>query len=151
MQRVTAQLCHVLAWLHARDVVHNDIKPSNILYAHLGDDPLVKLSDFGLARRISCHPVGRPKQGTPEFMAPELWVGKPVPPANDVWALGITLVELCTGEPFTPNPTDLDLAQQLQQLLGDDVLLCDLLCGMLQHNPAKRITANGALRHQFFQ
>ena len=106
------QLARALAHLHARDVVHRDVKPANILF--YGPHHL-KLCDFGFARYCAsdasseasrCHTIC----GTPIHMAPELtlnstasskgYTGRPV----DVWALGTVLFEMIHNEPaFTAS------------------------------------------------
>ena len=93
-----------LAEAHAIGIVHRDIKPSNlILQRAAGQYESLRLLDFGIALMDE----GKGQRltqtgeifGTPEFMAPEQAVGKPVGPAADVWALGAVLYELLTGEP----------------------------------------------------
>lgn len=106
-----------LRYAHAKHVIHRDIKPSNILVL-AGDPSLdtsdgvplsVKVLDFGLARVLegrSGLPDDEGEQqghilGTPQFMAPEQGLGKPVDARADTYSLGITLYELLTGElPF---------------------------------------------------
>jgi serine/threonine protein kinase len=145
LQSVMRQLCSALAYLHDdAGVVHNDIKPSNILFARLGRAPLVKLGDFGLAQHIKQTSA----RGTVGFMAPDVKRGRRPTPASDVWSLGVTLVELCTGTPFDPS-SGFSISTSLRQLFCDDVLLCDLVDRMLELNPHKRITAAQALRHPF--
>ncbi|MDQ6994721.1 MAG: protein kinase [Mariprofundaceae bacterium] len=87
---------------HRQDVIHRDIKPSNIF---LCNDGTIKIMDFGLAKgsqhddditKTGLNPVG-----SYYYMAPEQIIGQPVDARTDLYALGITLFELATGElPF---------------------------------------------------
>ncbi|MFC6014606.1 serine/threonine-protein kinase [Plantactinospora solaniradicis] len=92
---VAAQLAGALAYLHRRGIMHGDVKPGNILVP--ADGGLVRLVDFGAARRIGADPGWPTTQATPEYVAPEVIVGGPVTPASDVYALGIVLFELVSG------------------------------------------------------
>jgi len=92
---------------HASDVVHSDLKPSNIILDRRGDDgePHVLITDFGLA--VSCCAVpgcvcsSAHLFGTPAYMAPEQVKGDPISRATDVFALGVMLFEMVTGQlPF---------------------------------------------------
>ena len=99
--RMVLQVGYALSHAHARDIVHGGLKPENILFDGTGN---VKLADFGIARvtersedpNTSAPPVyvGR---GHPSYMAPEqLHKGK-VLPQGDIYALGILLYEMLTG------------------------------------------------------
>jgi serine/threonine-protein kinase len=97
-----ATVARAVQHAHDQEVVHCDLKPSNILLDAAGE-PLI--SDFGLARLpTSDQGADGPGEivGTPAYMAPEqLALGQPVGPATDVWALGVILYELATGRrPF---------------------------------------------------
>ncbi len=84
-----------LAAAHRQGMVHRDFKPSNILVAQRR---LAKLADFGLAKRLGDRSGGL--AGTPAFMAPELFRGEAPTPRSDIYAVGISLVELLAGEPL---------------------------------------------------
>ena len=94
-----------LAYLHDNDVIHRDIKPENILQDERGD---YVISDFGLSTKMrSTLRQASTRQndgfsGTIAYMAPELFTSKPTAvKATDVWALGVTIYEMATGElPF---------------------------------------------------
>ncbi|WVZ69153.1 hypothetical protein U9M48_017988 [Paspalum notatum var. saurae] len=90
-----ADVLRGLAYLHARAVVHGDVKPANVV---IGADGRAKLADFGCARAIGASAAAtRPIGGTPAFMAPEVARGQEQGPPADVWALGCTVLELATG------------------------------------------------------
>ncbi|MCY1074795.1 nSTAND1 domain-containing NTPase [Archangium lansingense] len=95
-----AGLARGLAAAHRQEVLHRDIKPSN---ARLTEDGEVKLLDFGLAERVepgAASPSSSTRfiVGTRPFMAPELLEGIPASPQSDLYALGVVLHELWTGE-----------------------------------------------------
>lgn len=97
-----AAACDALAYAHRAGVVHRDIKPDNIMVTKGG---AVKITDFGLARLTEgASRVTRTGQvlGTPAYMAPEQIQGKVVDARTDIYALGVVLYELLTGElPFS--------------------------------------------------
>lgn len=91
-------LCDALHFVHDKGIVHHDIKPANILFLH---DGAIKLGDFGVANR---------NMGTRIYMAPEMLLGESVSktdPRVDVYALGLTLLEMLTAEhPFDSMSPD---------------------------------------------
>ncbi|MBS3813365.1 protein kinase [Candidatus Bipolaricaulota bacterium] len=103
VKRYLKQICKALYYAHEeKEVVHSDIKPSNIL---IGYDDRVVITDFGLARNLS-NTISMKSDDrqvmdgyTPTYSPPEQHVGEELSPASDVYALGITVYEMIVGEP----------------------------------------------------
>ena len=112
------QICDALDTMHKHGVVHRDLKPENVMVdAH----DRIKLIDFGIAlkqdaRRLT-HVEVTPMLGTPDYIAPEQVKGQRGDQRSDIYALGVMLYEMLTGEPpFSgPNP----LAVMNERLLHD--------------------------------
>lgn len=79
-------------------IVHRDLKPENILLSTEGDDAIVKISDFGLAKVVS-NEVMVTACGTLSYMAPEVLVGTGYNNEVDFWSIGIILYVLLCGYP----------------------------------------------------
>ena len=96
--QTAAQVCEALAHAHAAGVVHRDIKPANILIEQGGR---VQVTDFGIAAMADAAGVTVTGEviGTARYCAPEQVAGDPVGPAADLYALGLVLYEMLTGQP----------------------------------------------------
>jgi len=93
------QVCSALDHAHQNKIVHRDIKPANIMILQSG---LVKVTDFGIAKMMALGmtQVGQ-VLGTPNYMSPEQVKGRQIDGRSDIFALGVILYELVTGEkPF---------------------------------------------------
>jgi serine/threonine-protein kinase len=102
--REFAAIAEATAYLHGQEIVHRDIKPGNVLVMQDGS---LKLSDFGLVKDLDPSEATLQRgtltslgavMGTPPYMAPEQEQGREVDQRADVYALGIVLAELATGE-----------------------------------------------------
>lgn len=113
-------ICEGLRLIHAQGVIHRDLKSSNIMLGTQNGEARTVLMDFGLARDLSTDSASAatatsPRHGlsaqgaimgTPEYMAPEQFEGKPVSQATDIYAFGIVLYEMLTAlHPYAaPTP-----------------------------------------------
>lgn len=93
---IARQLCAGLEAAHARNVLHRDLKPANIMLDGRGQ---VIITDFGLAGLLHEIKVTEIRAGTPAYMAPEQLAGREVTVRSDIYALGLVLYELFTGQP----------------------------------------------------
>lgn len=109
--RLLRETADAIRYLHSQNVVHGDIKGTNIL---VSDDAHVLLCDFGLAKTIGSNTSGSVKgAGSLRWMSPELWDNEPRTFASDVYAFGMTIAEVLAGkEPFAhlSNPVALVVA-----------------------------------------
>ncbi|KDO35778.1 CAMKK protein kinase [Saprolegnia parasitica CBS 223.65] len=150
-----------LEYLHTNDICHRDLKPENIL---VGNQGTVKIADFGVAHFFDdTAPAAQPvahgyltnSAGTYAYMAPESMASEPYSAfVADIWALGITLYAMLFGTLpyFSTEVTELfDMIQNNPIALPTAVQahpeLSSLLLGLLEKNPAKRLTIQEMKRH----
>lgn len=98
---IGAQILRSLAEAHSANLVHRDLKPHNIfLHEVEGDDPVVKVLDFGIAKRLGSNLTGTGKAfGTPTYMSPEQAQNKGLDRRSDLYSLGCVLYQLAAGRP----------------------------------------------------
>lgn len=111
--RIARQVALGLEAAHARDVVHRDLKPANVLLDGTGN---AYITDFGVARSIAGSSRGATAGivGTPDYLSPEQARGDPVGPRSDLYALGLILHEMLTGQRAFASATAAEaLAQRL--------------------------------------
>ena len=151
---IVRQAADALVAAHGQGIVHSDIKPANIMLDSSGQ---VKVTDFGVARMRS-QQTGRSNgiAGTLLYMSPELMEGYPPDAASDVFALGVTLYELCCGKPPYASMTKPD-ANMLRRWLSHEPLpskrvahvdgrLDGIVATSMRTDPAKRFTTALSLR-----
>jgi eukaryotic-like serine/threonine-protein kinase len=104
MAHILKRVSEALDAAHARNIIHRDVKPSNILFDSTGE---AFLSDFGIAKsKPITDDDGEWLVGTPAYMSPEQVKGDTVDGRSDVYALGVVLYRLLTGQlPFSSDST----------------------------------------------
>lgn len=111
---IARQIALGLQAAHARGVVHRDLKPANVL---LDADDNAWINDFGVARSMASSGLTRHTGaivGTPDYLSPEQARGEPVDPRSDLYALGLILHEMLTGQlPFANGTLAEVLAQRM--------------------------------------
>jgi hypothetical protein len=120
--RVSSEILSVLAAAHSAGIVHRDVKPANVL---LGDGGVVKLADFGIAKRFddveeSVTATGF-VIGTPRYLAPEQAMGETITPATDVYAVGVLLYEMLAGHPPFAGDSAVAIAVAQQASTAPDI------------------------------
>jgi streptogramin lyase len=158
---ILGQVASALDAAHARDLVHRDVKPANILISfgsQPGSPEHVYLSDFGLTRRTSSESAlteAGQFVGTLDYAAPEQFEGKQVDGRADIYSLGCVLFECLAGEP--PFKRDQDVAVMYAHMSGDIPRLSErrpelppALDGVIEKALAKRpedryVTAGAAI------
>jgi eukaryotic-like serine/threonine-protein kinase len=110
---IATQVARGLAAAHAQGVVHRDLKPSNVLIDHAGH---ACIADFGIARSLRGSGLTQAGAvvGTPDYLSPEQARGLPVDARSDLYALGLVLFEMLTGQlPFSAQTASESLSQRI--------------------------------------
>lgn len=144
---IGGQIARGMERAHARGIIHRDLKPANII---ITPDGTVKIIDFGLAKFVAGAQLTRTgvSVGTVAYMSPEQINSQAVDARSDIWALGVILHEMLTGEhPFrgdfetallysiandSPTPTS-------ERRAGIPEYLSQLISRCLEKDPAKRV------------
>lgn len=152
-------ICSAVGEIHQCGIVHRDLKPANIFLSRdANGEPLIKLLDFGIAKRLDGNDLNDTKNslGSPHYMAPEQIVSsKAVDEQADIWSLGIVLFELLTGRvPFDADTIPAQCAQVLNSPCPNpsefapeiSPQLCAVILRCLEKEPAARYSTALELR-----
>jgi dual specificity tyrosine-phosphorylation-regulated kinase 2/3/4 len=174
IRAIARDLFTALACLHAKNLVHCDVKPENILF-RLGLKDRVKLIDFG----TSCFVGEAPFEYFQSrfYRAPEAILGLPFVCELDIWSSGCVLAEMALGNPLFPGKSEEEQIVKFVELIGmppegmrgrvtrdlgrkrhrrqlkrriEDQELVDLIGKCVVWDPGKRVKAEDALKHPFF-
>ncbi|XP_063731127.1 calcium/calmodulin-dependent protein kinase type II subunit gamma isoform X2 [Eleginops maclovinus] len=151
------QILESVSHIHQHDIVHRDLKPENLLLASKMKGAAVKLADFGLAIEVQGdQQAWFGFAGTPGYLSPEVLRKDPYGKPVDIWACGVILYILLVGYPPFWDEDQHKLYQQIKAGAYDfpspewDTVTPEaknLINQMLTINPAKRITADQAIKH----
>ena len=146
---ITRDIAMGLDYVHKKGILHNDIKPANIMIQK--DTYIPKLIDFGLACNL-IHDKRYPSEyclkptGTPLYLAPEYFQSNKgfKLPASDMWSLGVTLYKTATGNDVYKAKTYADLVKEVKdfhipKLNTSNELLNTITNGLLRRNPNDRL------------
>jgi len=152
-------LASCLGLLKSRNIIHRDLKPDNFLLtiSPTTGETLLKLADFGFAKQLSEFDESLPSiVGTPIYLAPEIWRHLPYTTKADLWSVGVIFFEMLVGSTVFYSRTIPELQKMvaerevripsfLQHTCSDACL--DLLKGLLQKDPDRRISWDDFLNH----
>jgi serine/threonine-protein kinase len=153
--RLAAQICEGLSFIHSQNLIHGDLKPSNVFVEKMvSGGEFIKILDFGLSKAQGVHKIKISNnefaiRGTPGYLSPEQILGNRMDSRSDLYSLGLILYELLTGtHPFSsenleeilvghlkvsPNPLSLAFPA-----LHIPSALDDLVVSLLSKDPAHR-------------
>jgi serine/threonine protein kinase len=149
--KLLAEVADVLASVHARGVVHRDLKPDNLILTPNDPEFPLRVIDWGVAR---LGPLGRLTldgltPGTPIYMSPEQATGRNIAAPCDIYSLGVIAYEALTGHPPFDGRTLAEVVSMhlmsevapLRERCGAPRELCDLVHRMLSKEPSARPSA----------
>lgn len=151
------QICEGVCYLHGKNIIHLDLKPENILCIAKSNN-LIKIIDFGLARRLKPGESIKVLFGTPDFIAPEVVNYDEISHATDLWSLGVICYVLLSGwAPFT-GETDAETfvnVTQAQYDFDEDIFediseaAKDFIQKLLVKNKDNRMSVQECLKHEW--
>eukprot|EP01071_Lankesteria_metandrocarpae_P002084 Lankesteria_metandrocarpae@DN2067_c0_g1_i1.p1 len=156
---IVRQMLSAICYCHSKNIAHRDIKPENFLFLSEDDHSPIKLIDFGLAKLFSMHRKMKTKVGTLYYAAPQVLRGQYTSKC-DLWSIGVVMYILLTGVPPFNGVTETAIVDQILKSdanFNDERLWTriskqgkDLIRRLLCRNEEGRLTAEEALRHDWF-
>ena len=160
-------ILYAVSYCHHQGITHNDLNPGNLVFENTSDTAKLKLIDFGISSRFDRGGFSPIRRGEMYYRAPEVFKRMPEETCTqqfaeraDMWSLGIIFYILLTGKSPVRGKTEKVVRGQVKKNGLDEYLFrevsasveaVDLLRGMLEPDPERRITAAEALRHKWFQ
>lgn len=161
LRKIFSQILDGMAFSHKQNVIHRDLKSSNIIISPQDE---VKIVDFGIAKILDQQPLdltmANDQLGTTRYMAPEQILNSPATPATDVYALGILLYESVTGHTPFEMFSDYEIKRSHVESVAPDPRekapyigesLSELIMDCLRKKPADRPQTAGIVLERFNQ
>ena len=157
-RKLMRTLLEAVAYCHKRKICHRDIKPENILLPRANDITLIKLADFGCAKRWKKSNEMETLCGSPQYVAPEVVGERPSGGGYgcqcDLWSCGVVLYIILGGYAPFESDDELELVDMIcdgeyefhEEYWGEiEIAPQDLISQLLEVNPRKRLTARQSL------
>lgn len=156
VKEIMAQILLALEYIHAKRVIHRDLKPNNILYDEKTGK--IKICDFGMSEIHMNYSTFERDVTTPIFRAPEVFAGRKYSEVIDIWAAGCIMFNLITGsylinvEKQIPDREMLEIQKNinLRKIFKSNHDYRNLLEHLLELDPRERCSAKVALNSRFF-
>jgi hypothetical protein len=156
---VMRAMLDAVAFMHGKGVIHRDLKLENFVLSEKGNLSSLNVVDFGLAKALNARQKAQHVCGTLSYIAPEALLAGVYGQGVDVWALGVAMHVLLTNTwPFDDDDEDelfeqiiecdLDFDTEVWDPIGETAK--DLIQGLLEPSPKRRLTAAQALEHAWF-
>ena len=129
--------CSALSYVHSQQILHCDIKPTNLMF---DANSVLRLMDFGIARRVAADQTQGLPLGTPAYTAPEVLQGRPATAASDIYAAGRMFYELLAGKKPSGQPPSGAPADLRQAVPGVPADLALLVAKCVEPDPDRRFS-----------
>ncbi|KAI5920713.1 kinase-like domain-containing protein [Camillea tinctor] len=161
-KQITTQVLEGLNYMHENRFAHRDLKPANIMVVVPAPEWFVKITDFGVSKRLKDATALRTNQGTTAYQAPEIILleqGGTYTFAVDMWSLGVMVYKMMTARLALPKPIDKinyfheHVAFPLEHLKARNVTEdgIEFIVQLMSPNPSTRPTAVSATEHSWIK
>lgn len=150
---IVYQILNAVSYFHSRNICHRDLKPENIV---IQEGNHIKVIDFGTAQEFNPEDGMSKILGTPFYMAPEVFNRKRYSEKCDMWAIGVIIFILVTGQPPFSGRNDKEIVEQIKEgrykkkvlhNLGVSKQVINLIEKILVKEPENRLSAQEAIKH----
>ncbi|KRZ27329.1 DNA ligase 4 [Trichinella pseudospiralis] len=157
-------ICSAVRFLHSLQIAHRDIKPENLLYTKVSDDAVIKLTDFGFAKRTEPSAVKSLETPcyTPYYVAPEILGTEKYDKSCDMWSLGVVMYILLCGFPPFYSSHGLPMSPGMKSRIRSGQYVFpspewdnvsdsakDLIRGLLKTDPSDRLRIDQVMTHSW--
>lgn len=159
---IVFEICTAIEYLHSAEIAHRDLKPENLLYTSKGPNAVLKLTDFGFAKRTNSTKALQTPCYTPYYAPPEVLGPEKYDKSCDMWSLGVIVyILLCGYPPFYSNhgaPISPGMKKRIRNgqytfpneewsRVSQDAK--DLIKGLLNTDPDKRLTIHHVMKSKW--